>query len=132
MNNGNIISKQWYQKLSYTKMFLFLFIMVAAGHVLNMLWKHKHFYVNQYSLLIMLIIQIVILKKLDLENEIIEKNLKKRGKCRFGEVLILKSQKAVLLCGMSSFLFFLFLYISLQCLKLDVWNIRLLEYMEGA
>ena len=112
MNNGNIISKQWYQKLNYTKMFLCLFIIASVGHVLNMFWKHKHFYVNQYLLLIMLIIQIVILKKLDLENEIIEKNLKKKG-----EAAVWGSFNSKVTNGSSSLqntiisLFFVFIYI---------------------
>ena len=48
------------------------------GYVLNVFWSHKNFYVNQYILIIMWMIQIFVLKKIDLENDLLEDELKKR------------------------------------------------------
>ena len=58
---------------------VFLVTVAIIGHILNSVCSHKNFFFNQYILFIMLIIQLLVLKKIDEENLAIEKELKAIG-----------------------------------------------------
>ena len=68
--------KEILQKRNYKTFSIILVIVAIIGHILNTICPHGHFYFNQYILLVMLIIQKFIIKKIDLENSAIEKELK--------------------------------------------------------
>lgn len=59
--------------------YVFLVTVAIIGHILNSVCSHKNFFFNQYILFIMLIIQLLVLKKIDEENLAIEKELKAIG-----------------------------------------------------
>ena len=59
--------------------YVFLVTVTIIGHILNSVCSHKNFFFNQYILFIMLIIQLLVLKKIDEENLAIEKELKAIG-----------------------------------------------------
>lgn len=54
-------------------------IIPIIGHVLNAKCSHKNFYFNQYSLLAMLIVQLLVLKKIDIKNSVIKGELDSLG-----------------------------------------------------
>ena len=72
------ILKKLYKDLKLKTIFKYLVFTLIIGYVLNVFWSHKNFYVNQYILIIMWMIQIFVLKKIDLENDLLEDELKKR------------------------------------------------------
>lgn len=72
------ILKKLYKDLKLKTIFKYLVVTLIIGYVLNVFWSHKNFYVNQYILIIMWMIQIFVLKKIDLENDLLEDEIKKR------------------------------------------------------
>ena len=82
------ILKKLYKDLKLKTIFKYLVVTLIIGYVLNIFWSHKNFYVNQYILIIMWMIQIFVLKKIDLENDLLEDELKKEKKWLFGGVFI--------------------------------------------
>lgn len=63
---------QNYQRKWY---YIGLIMIPVIGHVLNMLCSHRNFYFNLYMLFAMLIIQLVVLKRIDAENLAIKREL---------------------------------------------------------
>lgn len=70
--------KKTFRGKSHKILFACMFLMALLGHVLNILWEHRYFYFNQYFLFVMLVIQLYVLGKIDMENLEIEKALKER------------------------------------------------------
>lgn len=64
-----------FQEKKYTAIMMHLGILAIIGHSLNAICGHRYFYFNQYCLFIMLIIQKLVIQKIDRENIAIEKEL---------------------------------------------------------
>ena len=69
------IIRKIFQGRNYKTFFIVLAVMAIIGHMLNKICPHRHFYFNQYLLFIMLTIQLFVLKKIDMENLAIAKEL---------------------------------------------------------
>lgn len=63
------------QEKSYITLFICLGILAILGHTLNAIRVHRYFCFNQYTLFSMLIIQKIVIEKIDEENASIEKEL---------------------------------------------------------
>lgn len=64
-----------FSKINFKNMFVSLLIIIIIGHLLNWNWSHKYFCFNQYFLVCMLIVQIIMLKTIKSENDKIKKLL---------------------------------------------------------
>lgn len=62
-------------RINYKNTVISLLIIVIIGHFLNWNWKHRYFCFNQYFLVSMIVVQIIMLKILKAENAKIKKLL---------------------------------------------------------
>lgn len=112
MKKISLLIENWCHNLSYKKIFISLFLIAISGHIFNLFWKHKNFYVNQYLLLIMLIIQLFVLRKIDLENKILEHDLKERAEMEVWGSFHFKTRGFLSRrCNIILSLFFVYIYI---------------------
>lgn len=91
--NEIVLFQKLYNKIEFKMVFIFIVIIFSIGQFLNVLSPHKLFQINQLILIIMLIVQIIVLKRIKEGNAEIKKCVQEKNEPEVLGLIIAKVEK---------------------------------------